>query len=192
MAIDEQKIVKRCAAGDEKAWEIVYSLYAVKVKAYIKAFMFDSRETEDLCQEIFIELFKSMSSFRAESSLSTFLLRISKNKCISFLRKKTAQKRINDEKNISLSAETEHGFDKMLKDFSQSPDEEFVRKEENEYLLSLLPSLSEDCRNIIRLRFFLVLSYQQIAEKMDLPMGTLCSKLKRCLMYMRKNYERGR
>ena len=182
----EQKLIKRCVAGDEKAWETVYAMYAGKVKAYIRAFMFSSSEVEDLCQEIFVELFKAMPFFKGESSLKTFLLSLSKNKCISFLRKKTALKRAKEDKNISIYDNTD-----ILRTEERSLDEKVIKKEESEQVINLITTLSEDCKRIIRFRFFLGLSYAHICQEMTIPLGTLCSKLKRCLMAMRKNYERG-
>lgn len=180
----EQKLIKRCIGGDDKAWETVYGMYAGKVRAYVRAFMFSSSEQEDLCQDVFAELFKSMQYFKGESSLKTFLLTISKNKCISFLRKKTALKRAREEKNISIS---DNIFELQSND--STLDEKIIKKEESERVISLIAVLSEDCRRIIRFRFFLGLSYAQVCEEMSIPLGTLCSKLKRCLMSMRKKYE---
>ncbi len=191
MAHDEQQTIKMCIQGDQKAWEIIYRSYASKVKAFVRTFMFSMSESEDLCQEIFLELFRALPSFREESSLSTFLLRISKNKCISVLRKKMAQKRVREDRNVVIAADAMHDGTNhsVVEDSSLPLEESVIQKEESEYIVSLIPELSEDCQKIIKMRFFFCLSYAQMCENMLIPMGTLCSKLKRCLMYLKKNYK---
>ncbi len=189
--LNEKRIIDRCRNGCEKSWEEIYSLYAPKVKAYIRSFMMSGNEADDICQEVFLEFFKSLDSFRHEASVATFLLKICKYTCIMHLRRKNAAKRVNSDKTIEIS-EFYDGQKKTINPVSAQPsfEEELIMQEEREKLLSLIPELSEDCKKIIKLRYFYMLSYTELTDKLNMPMGTLASKLKRCIMYLKKNYEK--
>lgn len=192
MNINEPELIEHCINGSKSAWEQLYCAYISKVRAFVSAFKFSESETEDICQEVFIDLFKSLPSFRGESSLKTFLLRISKYRCISLFRIASAQKRGGGETTSHLALTDMRGEDDgvLAKDESPSADELLIRQEESAELLHCIEKLSEDCQKIIRRRFFGELSYNLLCKEFDMPLGTLCSKLKRCLGYLKKIYEK--
>ncbi len=187
---NDSELIERCKGGDRDAWNTLYGRYAAKVRASVAAFNFSRTESEDVCQEVFIDLFKSLPMFRGESSLQTFVLRISKYRCISLYRNKAAKKRGGGVKDSPLEETDSRGDDAgtVARDESPTAEEMVIMKEEGLELLERVESLSPDCRKIIRLRYFGELSYSELCERLGMPMGTLCSKLKRCLDYLRRLY----
>lgn len=188
----DYELIEKCINGDRKAWELLYGLYAVKVGAFVSAFGFDGAEREDVCQEIFIDLFKSLKSFRGEASLQTFVLKIAKYRCISLYRNKKAAKRGGGAVEESIEETDSRGDEAgiIAEDPAPGAEQLVIMKEEAAELLSHLSKLSPDCRMIIEKRYFAELSYSEICSEMGLPIGTMCSKLKRCLDYLKRLFNK--
>ncbi len=189
-----EELVRLCIAGDNRAWESLYRLYCGRVKRIVSwpKWGFASSHTEDITQEVFLELVRSLPHYRGEAQLSTFLTHLAKNKCVSELRKKLAKKRGKEDKSISLEDERT-SFDEhqlVAVDGGPTPEETVVMKEETEAIVRLIPTLSSECRQVISLRYFDDKSYEEICSQLGIPLGTLCSRLKRCLLKLRKATEK--
>lgn len=191
----EDNLIKLALEGHSQAWQEVYRRYYGRVKRVVawQKWGFRYAEVEEIIQEVFLELVKALPSFRQESSLSTFLTRLAKNKCISVLRRKGAQKRVkeelgyifddrksNDESERQIFVESETG----------NPEKSILLKEDTAYLIESLEAIHPDCREIIIKRYFEDLSYKEICDELELPLGTVCSRLKRCLKRLREMMDR--
>lgn len=184
----EQDLLRLCINKDERAWEEFYIRFGGLIRKTVtwSPWSFDTHEIEDLIQESISEIFKALPSFRKGSALSTFIVRITKNTCISQIRKVTAQKRSDDKKTVSLEEKMEEGFE-----FGVSTHDPFLminQKEETKSLFNYIKKLSEECIKIIYLRFFMDYSYEEICSSLNLPMGTVSSRLKRCLLHLETIY----
>jgi RNA polymerase sigma-70 factor (ECF subfamily) len=179
---EEQELISRCLQGDERAWEEVYRRHYGQVKRIIgwRRWGFSPVEVEDGIQEVFLQLVRSLPSFRGDASLSTFLTRLARNRCISHLRRKTALKRGKEE---LAGAPNDSKEDRMaaLADPDPGPENRVMVSFEASQMARALEQLSEDCRRILRLRYYRQLSYNEICSTLGLPLGTVCSRLKRCL-----------
>jgi len=143
---------------------------------------------EDCVQDVFIELIRSLPKFRGEASLNTFVVRLTKNRCVSLIRRKTAQKRVREEVGYVLEERkgtTDEPIALAVAD-GPGPDEEYLAQEEAGAILEGLGQLNEDCQVILRLRYYEDRSYHEICDSLSLPLGTVCSRLKRCLERLRK------
>lgn len=195
MQIQEvEELVRLCIKGDNQAWESLYRLYCTRVRRIVSwpRWGFTSSHTEDITQEVFLELVRSLPNYRGEAQLSTFLTHLAKNKCVSELRRKLAKKRGKEDKSISLEDERT-SFDEhqiVAVDGGPTPEETVVMKEETEAVVRLIPTLSSECQKVITLRYFDDKSYEEISRELDIPLGTLCSRLKRCLLKLRKATEK--
>lgn len=191
--VSEDELVQRCLDGDALAWEEIYRSYYVRVRRVIgwRRWGFSPNEVEDAVQEVFLELVRSLPRFRGEASLGTFLDRLARNRCISHLRKKTALKRGKEELGYEVEdGKAPEGIPTALAiESGPGPEDELLRAEDSRRLLGCLECLSADCQQIIRLRYFRQLSYNEICELLDLPLGTVCSRLKRCLTKLRSQLE---
>ncbi|MDQ7822654.1 MAG: RNA polymerase sigma factor [Candidatus Eremiobacteraeota bacterium] len=192
--LSEQELVKQCIEGDQKAWEVLYRLHYSRVRHIVSwpKWGFGPAEAEDVVQEVFMELVRSLPHYRGEAQISTFLTHLSKNKCVSLLRKKLAKKRGKEDRSVSLDSERT-SFDEpqvVAVEGGPTPEEAYMKKEGVETVLAAIPGLSDECQSVIRLRFFQDKSYEEICEELAIPLGTLCSRLKRCLLKLRKVTEK--
>jgi RNA polymerase sigma-70 factor (ECF subfamily) len=191
---DVEELVRLCISGDNRAWESLYRLYCGRVKRIVcwPKWGFTSSQTEDITQEVFLELVRSLPNYRGEAQLSTFLTHLAKNKCVSELRRKLAKKRGKEDKSVSLEDERTsfEAHQIVAVDGGPTPEETVVMKEETDTVVRLIPTLSEECQQVITLRFFNDRSYEEICSELDIPLGTLCSRLKRCLLKLRKAAEK--
>lgn len=187
---EERALVERCLGGDESAWNDLYRAYYAKVRFVVgwKRWGFSKNEVEDGIQEVFTELIRSLPNFRGDSKLSTFVERLAKNRCISHLRKKTALKRPKETYNVELEeGRGEEGMSRHhLASKEGDPEGTLLAGEAHSDLVKALQDMPEACRRIISLRYYRQMSYQEICGVLELPLGTVCSRLKRCLAKLKK------
>lgn len=189
--ISENELIKKCLWGNEAAWEELYKRYYKLVRKIIfyPRWNFKFELAEDLVQEVFIEIVKALKNFRSSCKLSTFIAKIAQNKCISILRKELSQKKIKNELLISL--EEKHSSDGGFIQIASSqagPEEIFLRNAEAEKIKKALKNLKKECFSVLYLRYFEEKSYREIADTLNLPLGTVCIQIKRCLQTFRKFY----
>lgn len=186
----DQRLIEGCLNGDESCWEGLYRRYHGLVRRTVAwgRWQFTPAEVEDNIQEVFLELLRALPSFRGEASLPTFLTRLAKNKCVSQIRRKTAQKRAREEVGFALE-ERRTAEDEPLAiavDGRPGPEDETLARDEAAAVLVAMRTLSADCQAILEQRYFRELSYEEICASLGLPLGTVCSRLKRCLERLRK------
>ena len=184
-ADSEKELVNRCLSGDETAWGELYKAYYSQIRYVVgwKRWGFSKADVEDGIQEVFTELVRSLPNFRQESKLSTFVERLARNRCISHLRRKSALKRPKESLGVELEeGKGEEGMARRhLVSEDGDPEKELLAAEEFGELSQALGNMPEGCRQIITLRYYRQMSYQEICAVMELPLGTVCSRLKRCL-----------
>lgn len=181
----EKELVSRCLSGDQSAWTELYKAFYPQIRYVVgwKRWGFSKADVEDGIQEVFTELVRSLPNFRQESKLSTFVERLARNRCISHLRKKSALKRPKETMGVELEeGKGEEGMARRhLVSEDGDPEKELMANEQFSELSSALGEMPEACRQIITLRYYRQMSYQEICAVMELPLGTVCSRLKRCL-----------
>jgi RNA polymerase sigma-70 factor (ECF subfamily) len=189
----DQKLIEGCIAGDERCWEGLYRRYYSHVRRTVAwpRWQFSRSEVEDYVQEVFLELMRALPSFRGEASLPTFLTRLAKNKCVSQIRRKTALKRVREEVGYALEERKGSSDEPLAIAVAEGPgpEGEMLAQEEAAGVLKALQTLSPDCQRILQLRYYRELSYDEICTSLGLPLGTVCSRLKRCLERLKKVVE---
>lgn len=182
---DENGLVDRCLNGDEAAWAELYRLYYPQIRFVVgwKRWGFSKNEVEDGIQEVFTELIRSLPSFRQEAKLSTFVEKLARNRCVSHLRKRSALKRPQEAMGVELEEGKgeEGGLRHHVVSRDAGPENALIASEDQRELLRALTEMPEACRQIVSLRYYRQMSYQEICAVLDLPLGTVCSRLKRCL-----------
>ena len=185
----EAELIEACLNGDSGAWEELYQAHYVRVRRIIgfKRWGFSNNEVEDGVQEVFLEVVRSLPRFRGDAHLGTFITRLARNRCISHLRKKTAQKRGKEELGYVLEeGKGEADAPRALAvEEGAGPEELLVGSQDAKALVEALHELGPDCQQIIRLRYFHQQSYNEICALLELPLGTVCSRLKRCLLKLK-------
>jgi len=170
----EFSLVARCLRGDETAWEDLVRANTRKVYALCYRFTGSGSEAQDLTQEVFLRVFKTIRSFRSdEGSFSTWLSRVTRNLLIDHYRR-TRQDRVTDSIEEQLPMMEEEGAAA-----SARPDHVLAGREASEILQQTLQKLSPDLREAVILRDLQELEYREIAQVLGIPEGTVKSRINR-------------
>lgn len=169
----DSELVKRVQEGDKKAFDMLVIKYQQRIMNLISRFVRDQHEVQDIAQEAFIKAYRALPNFRGDSAFYTWLYRIAINTAKNFL---VSQGRRPPGSDIdSADAEQYDGGD-ALRD-SGSPERLMFRDEVKEMIFKTIDDLPEDLRTAIMLREIDGLSYEEIAESMDCPVGTVRSRI---------------
>lgn len=161
--------VKKAVSGNEKAFQQLMEKYRRGLHFHIGKMLRDKNLLEDLIQEIYIKAFKNLANYNPEYAFSTWLYRIATNHTIDHLRKKKLRTYSIDE---PLS--TKDGDMQLeLKDHEASTDEPIERNERKVMVQEAIETLPEKYKKVIEMRHMQELSYQEIAEELDVPIGTV-------------------
>ncbi len=170
---DDNALIGRCRAGDLAAFEPLVEKYRQRAWRLALQLVRDREEAWDISQEAFIRAFQSLGSFRGQSAFYTWLFRIVVNLATDRVRQRAARGRAFGTEQVP-----EEDWDRAMPDeASASPDEEAVRSEERARIARALEALPEHFRTIIMLSDIEGLAYREIAEVLDIPMGTVMSRL---------------
>jgi RNA polymerase sigma-70 factor (ECF subfamily) len=170
----DQALVERVQRGDKRAFELLVSKYQRKIFRLLSRLIRDPAEIEDVAQEAFIKAYRALPNFRGESAFYTWLYRIAINTAKNHL---VAQGR-----RAPTSTETEvedaENFDDadQLRDVN-TPDSMLQSRQVGEAVNRAIEKLPEDLRTAIVLRELEGLSYEEIAESMNCPIGTVRSRI---------------
>ncbi len=169
----ENQLVERCLSGEESAWEDLVRVHTRRVYAICYRFTGSDHEAQDLTQEVFLRVFRSLKSFRAgEGSFTVWLSRLSRNLLIDHYRRTKLERSTDSieeqlpmlEERTALSSRTE-GL--------------VAGREASELLQAALQKLSPELRETVILRDLEELEYREIAQVLNVPEGTVKSRLNR-------------
>lgn len=182
----EQELVQKCKQQDVEAFEQLITAYQKKVLNLAYGMLGNAADAEDTAQEIFIKIFRSIGSFQENSSLSTWIYRISVNVCLDELRKR--KKRSGD---ISMNQQNsdDEEYELSLPDPSASPYQQAQKNAAMEELYKAIEQLSEEQRMAIVLRDLEGMSYDEIAAVTQSTLGTTKSRINRARLALRKILE---
>jgi RNA polymerase sigma-70 factor, ECF subfamily len=167
-------LVSRCLGGDEAAWEDLVRQHTRQVYGLCYRFTGSGAEAQDLTQEVFLRVFRTLKTFRsAEGSLGTWLARVARNLLIDHYRR-TRQERVTDPIEDQLTVLEEKGATA-----SERPDHAVAGREASEMLQAALQKLSPDLREAVILRDLQEMEYREIAEVLGIPEGTVKSRINR-------------
>ncbi len=162
--------------GDEKAYAELMQRYKKPVYHMILKMVRNVDDAEDLTIEAFAKAFKNLRKFNPEFTFSTWLFRIATNNCIDFIRKKKL-----DTLSINNPYKNDEGdsTDIDIKDVNLDPQEEAIKSQKVEIIQTIVTKLPSKYQTLVRLRYFDELSYEEIAEQIDAPLGTVKAQLHR-------------
>ena len=174
MQTTDSELVKGCLAGDHGAWDSIVRQYHQRI--YNLAYRFTGRfdEAEDLTQEIFLKVYRTLNSYRPESgALVTWIVRVGRNHIIDHYRKFKTERTHTD----SLEAE----YDKVEENPARyaNPAQALEQRELSERVHRALLKISEDLREAVILRDLEEFTYEEIAGMLNLPLGTVKSRINR-------------
>lgn len=165
-------LVARAQAGDIAAFQRLIALYQPKVLSFARAFTGDPDEASDLAQEALIKVYRSLNSFRFQSSLPTWLFRIVKNTFLDHARSRRAHER-------GVEQRLDETHEAALTTDGDGAEARLLRDEEHRALWAALREVPEHFRTVLVLADMQGMSYEEVAAVIDAPLGTVKSRLKR-------------
>ena len=174
MQTTDAELVKRCLDGDHGAWETIVRQYTQRI--YNLAYRFTGRfdEAEDLTQEIFLKVYRTLNSYRPDSgALATWMVRVGRNHIIDHYRKFKTERTHTD----SLDADYERAEQNPAR--YATPAEALEKSELSDRVHAALLKVSADLREAVILRDLEEFTYEEIAIMLELPLGTVKSRINR-------------
>src|SRR2546422_3770131 len=180
----EAELIARCRRGEAGAWDELFDRHYAAAGRFVFQLASDltREDVEEICQETFLSVIKSIDSFVGKSQFQTWLFRIAANKSRDYRERQRAAKRGGGQTPISLQAENrEDGLTIDPPSDTPAPDATAINAERIALLREALDQLGEPCREIIELRYFGDLSYEEISNTLQLNVKTVSSRLSKCL-----------
>ena len=170
----DRQLVERAQRGDKKAFELLVVKYQRKLARLLSRFIRDASEVDDVTQETFIKAYRALPTFRGDSAFYTWLYRIgintAKNYLVAVGRRAPSMTGVDNEE----AEDIEQG--EQLKDLN-TPENQMISRQVAETVNSTLQELPEELRTAITLREIDGLSYEEIAQIMNCPIGTVRSRI---------------
>ncbi len=168
-SLQDDVLVEKAIGGSEAAYKKLVDKYERALFFHILKMIKDREQVEDLVQETFVKAFDNLNTYSTNYAFSTWLYRIATNHTIDYLRKKKLQTLSIDEPMKTRDGEMEM----QLPDESAGTDRNIIRKQRQKIVRNAIEDLPEKYRKVIQLRHMEEKSYQEIAEVLDLPLGTV-------------------
>jgi len=180
----EAGLIARCRQGEAQAWDELFDRHYAAAGRFVFQLApdFNREDVEEICQETFLSAIKALDSFNGRSQLQTWLFRIAANKARDYRERQRAAKRGGGQTTVSLQAEDpENGLTLDPPTPLPAPDATLMSAERIALTRAALDQLGEPCREIIELRYFGDLSYDEIGNELQLNVKTVSSRLSKCL-----------
>jgi RNA polymerase sigma-70 factor (ECF subfamily) len=160
--------------GDQKAYAELMNNYRDSLYFMLRKMTNNPADAEDLTIEAFGKAFKNLHQYTLEYAFSTWLFRIAANNCIDYLRKKN---RIQYTSGIDPSGEETDTYPSNLPSLNPGPEEIAIAKQKIQLMREVVEKLKPHYRNLVEMRYFRELSYEEIAVELGLPLGTVKAQL---------------
>lgn len=167
--MEVKEIVRNCLKGEAEAWKMLVDLYSRKIFNLAYQFAGTPQEAEDLTQEIFMKLYNSLSKYDFERDFSAWFLTLARNFLIDEFRRTRLEKSQRTEFEEVTTAAAE----------ADSPENRLLSQEKAELVREALLQLGPELRTVLVLREIEGFSYEEIAQRMKLPLGTVKSRVNR-------------
>ena len=171
--VTDQALVERVQQGDKKAFDLLVLKYQHRIMKVLSRYMYDQHEVQDLAQEAFIKAYRALPNFRGDSAFYTWLYRIAINTAKNHL---VAQGRRPPSEDIDASDAEQYDGESALKEYA-SPERELLTDEIQRVVAKAIDELPDDLKTAITLRELEGMSYEEIADAMDCPIGTVRSRI---------------
>ena len=185
----ENTLVKRCKNGDREAFNELFAEYETKVINIAFGMLSNRDDAYDATQEVFIRVYRNISGFKENSSLSTWIYRITSNVCNDILRK-----RMKHSNTISINASNDDDgeYELHIRDTAPTPDEYAEHNETQRIVRQAISELSAEYKEVITLCDVEDMSYDDISLILKCPVGTVKSRLNRARKALRKKLSENR
>ena len=183
----EADLLARCRAGEAEAWDELFDRHYGPASRFVfqLASDFTREDVEEVCQEVFLTVIKNLHTFQGNSQFQTWLFRVAANKARDYRQHQRAAKRGGGQTTVPLDTapmdDSEEGYRVDPPSPLPGPDLSLVNAERLSIVGAALEQLGGPCQEIIELRYFADLSYEEIASSLELNPKTVSSRLSKCL-----------
>ncbi len=169
------ELITRIKSGQQEAWNMLINRYSKSVYNIALNFSGSGDEAADITQDIFLKVYTQMDKYRDEYNFSSWLMKLARNTCIDYWRKnKRSRNQSELEENMAVDGST--------------PEEASTQSNEAVFLRSLINRINPDLRLLLIMRDIQDKSYQEISEELDLPIGTVKSRINRARIRLAQLY----
>lgn len=169
----DQDLVRRVQQGDKSAFDLLVIKYQHKIVHLVNRYVKDPSEAQDVAQDTFIKAYKALGEFRGESAFYTWLYRIAINTAKNYL---LSRSRRHSDYEVDMQDAEQIENAPQLKDI-ETPENHLMNDQIVQVIKAAIEKLPEEMRIAIMLREFEGMSYEEIAEAMDCPIGTVRSRI---------------
>jgi RNA polymerase sigma factor (sigma-70 family) len=173
-ALEDYELVRQAMAGDQQSYSALMDRYRSAIFHTIIKIVGNKDDAEDLTIEAFGKAFAKLNTYTPKYAFSTWLFRIATNNSIDYIRKKRLNLHSIDE---AMSHESGSEFSESLHSDTLDPEELFIQSQKLKLMRTVLSQLDHKYRLMVELRFFEEMSYEEIAEELEMPMGTVKAQL---------------
>jgi len=174
-ALRDYKLVQKAVSGDQKAFAELMKYYKDAVYFMLLKMTNNEDDAKDLTIEAFGKAFNKIDQYTPDYAFSTWLFRIASNNCIDFIRKKR-----KDMISIDTLWEQDDSAEEINIEIpcsNPTPEERYIKKQKIKILREMIEKLKPQYKMLIEMRYFQELSYEEIAEELNLPLGTVKAQL---------------
>ena len=178
LATDDLTLVKRVRNGDQRAFKLLVERYQRKVYAVALGMLKDKEEAMDVSQEAFVKVYKYLDHFKGDASFYTWLYRITSNICIDLIRKRAGSggEPVEFDETMPMDV-SEANIGALGSRLGTNPQKSALRRELAEKIQEALAAVPEKHRAILLLREMEGMSYEDLSRTLDIPKGTVMSRL---------------
>jgi RNA polymerase sigma-70 factor, ECF subfamily len=180
----EAELLARCRRGQADAWDELFDRHYAAAGRFIfqLGYNFSQEDVEEICQEVFLTVIKSLKTFQGHSQFQTWLFRIAANRARDYRQRQTAAKRGGGQVPLSIdNQDPDEGPPVDPPSQSPGPDAILMNSENLALVGQALEELGGPCQEIIELRYFADLSYEELAKSLKINVKTVSSRLSKCL-----------
>ena len=181
---NDGQLVERVQRGDKRAFDILVLKYQHRISGLVGRYVRDSGEVQDVTQEAFIKAYRALPRFRGDSEFYTWLYRIAINTSKNYL---VSKSRRPPDRDIDVDAEFQ-ADSAVLKDVA-GPESRLATEQLQKVIFHAIENLPEELKTAVTLREFEGMSYEEIAEVMECPVGTVRSRIFRAREAIEKSIE---
>jgi RNA polymerase sigma factor (sigma-70 family) len=179
----DYQLVKRCVdQGDQSAYAELMERYRESIYYMLLKMVNNSDDAEDLTIEAFGKAFNRLAQYHPSYAFSTWMFKIASNNCIDFIRKQRKKKTTSLDTGISNEDGESMSFD--VEADVRDPEEEMVRDQKIQMMRQVVEKLKPRYKELVILRYFKEYSYEEIAQELDLPLGTVKAQLFRAREFL--------
>lgn len=186
--LPEAELLRRCLGGDSDAWDVLFDRHYGPATRFVfqLGYNFTEEDVEEICQEVFLTVIKNLHTFQGQSQFQTWLFRIAVNRARDYRQRQNAAKRGGGQKTLSLHPVNDDDLPIDPASPLPTPAQVLENAEAATLMGRALERLGGPCQEIIELRYFADLSYEEISAALQLNAKTVSSRLSKCLDKLEK------